>query len=134
MKFMLDTDTCIYLIKQKPLNVLNKFKTLKTTEVGISSITFAELEYGVFKSKYSDKNRKALLEFVFPLLIMPFDEMACVAYGRMRADLERKGKIIVGMDLLIGAHCLSLGATLVTNNEKEFSRIKGLKLENWAKD
>lgn len=132
MMYLLDTNICIYIIKKKPPNVLRKFKTLKLGDIGISSITVAELRYGVEKSKYGARNRRAVDQFLTPLAIADFDAEAAQLYGNIRAALEAKGTPIGPLDTLIAAHALSLGVTLVTNNIKEFSRVPGLKLENWA--
>lgn len=132
MKYMLDTNICIYLIKQKPPKVLKHFKAHAVGDIGISSITLAELRYGVSKSQYVEKNRQALDEFILPLEIADFDEKAAEEYGTIRADLEKTGKPIGSMDMLIGAHALALGATLVTNNTKEFKQIKSLKIVDWS--
>ncbi len=131
MKYLLDTNTCIYIIKRKPQDVLAKFQTIALYDIGISSITVAELEYGAAKSQYPDHNRAALAQFLIPLEIVHFDEQAATIYGTIRATLERSGKIIGAMDLLIAAHALSLNLTL-TNNTKEFNRVQGLALENWV--
>ncbi|MDP2157403.1 MAG: type II toxin-antitoxin system VapC family toxin [Nitrospirota bacterium] len=132
MKFMLDTNICIYIIKQNPPKVLKHFQSHIVGDIGISSITLAELQYGVSKSLHSEKNRQALEEFVLPLEIADFDERAAGSYGMIRADLEKKGKPIGAMDMLIGAHALSLRVTLVTNNTREFKQIKGLKIADWS--
>ena len=132
MKYLLDTNTCIYIIKRKPQDVLAKFQTIAPYDIGISSITVAELECGAAKSQYPDRNRVALTQFLIPLEIVRFDEQAATIYGTIRATLERLGKIIGAMDLLIVAHALSLSLTLVTNNTKEFNRVQGLVLENWV--
>jgi tRNA(fMet)-specific endonuclease VapC len=132
MKFMLDTNTCIYLIKQKSSKVLKHFKRYSAGDIGISSITLAELRYGVAKSEFVQKNREALNEFILPLEIVNFDEKAAEIYGTIRAGLEKAGNPIGSMDMLIGAHALSLGAILVTNNIKEFKRIKNLKVVDWT--
>ncbi len=132
MKFMLDTNTCIYLIKRKPEKVLQHFKTYFIGDIGISSITLAELEYGVAKSQHVQKNRLALDEFILPLEIAAFDEAASEKYGSMRSMLEKNGMLIGSMDMLIAAHALSIDATLVTNNLKEFRRIRGLKVVDWS--
>ena len=132
MKFMLDTNICIYLIRQQPPKALKHFKAHTVGDIGISSITLAELRYGVSKSQYVEKNQQALDEFVLPLEIADFDEMAAREYGVIRAELERAGKPIGSMDMLIGAHAHSLGVTLVTNNTKEFKQIKNLKLADWS--
>lgn len=132
MKFMLDTNTCIYIIKQKPQKVLERFKEHKVGDVGISSITLAELQYGVSKSLHPQKNREALSEFVLPLEVADFDDRAAQSYGEIRAFLERHGTPIGSMDTLIGAHALSLGVSLVTNNLREFRRIKNLTVVDWS--
>ena len=132
MKYMLDTNICIYIIKQKPQNVLKRFQSHTVGDIGISSITLAELQYGVSKSQQIEKNRQALEEFTLPLEIADFDERAAGAYGMVRADLEKKGKPIGAMDMLIGAHALALRVTLVTNNTREFRQIKGLKHTDWS--
>jgi tRNA(fMet)-specific endonuclease VapC len=132
MRFMLDTDICIYLIRKKPLQVLEKLKKLSIAEVAISSITLAELEYGVARSSKPEQNSEALQAFVAPLEIVPFDDRAACRYGEIRAWLESEGKVIGAMDLLIAAHAGSLGLTLVTNNLREFERVPGLALENWV--
>jgi tRNA(fMet)-specific endonuclease VapC len=132
MQYLLDTNICIYLIKQKPPKVLARFQTLTLSDIGLSSITVAELEYGVCKSQQAEKNRAALMQFLIPLEIVAFDQTAANRYGSIRSDLERRGLVIGSMDMLIAAQALSLGITLVTNNVREFSRIANLSLENWA--
>lgn len=132
MKFLLDTNICIYIIKQKPQKVLKHFQSHAVGDIGISSITLAELRFGVSKSLHVEKNRRALEEFVLPLEIADFDERAAVEYGIVRAELEKAGKPIGAMDMLIGAHALALGMTLVTNNTKEFKQIKSLKIAYWS--
>lgn len=132
MKFMLDTNTCIYIIKQKPAKVLKHFKVYSVGEIGISSITLAELRFGVEKSLHVQKNADALDAFILPLEIADFDEKAAKVYGEIRSMLEKAENPIGSMDMLIGAHALSLNATLVTNNIKEFKRIKGLRVINWT--
>lgn len=132
MKFMLDTNICIYIIKQKTPKVLKHFSAHSVGDIGISSITLAELQYGIVKSQYIQRNRQALAEFVLPLEIVHFDEKAAESYGEVRAALEKAGKPIGSMDMLIGAHALSLGVILVTNNIKEFRLIKGLRVIDWT--
>jgi tRNA(fMet)-specific endonuclease VapC len=132
MKYMLDTNICIYFIKQKPQKVLKHFQAHVVGDIAISSITLAELSYGVSKSLHVEKNRQALEEFVLPLEISDFDERAAGEYGIIRAYLGKKGKPIGAMDMLIGAHALSLRVTLVTNNTREFRQIKGLKINDWS--
>jgi tRNA(fMet)-specific endonuclease VapC len=132
MKFMLDTNICIYIIKQKPPKALKHFSSHSVGDIGISSITLAELQYGVAKSRHIQKNRQALSEFTLPLEIVHFDEKAAESYGEVRAALEKAGRPIGSMDMLIGAHALSLGIALVTNNIKEFRLIKGLRVVDWT--
>lgn len=129
---MLDTNICIYIIKQKPPEVLKRFLDYQVGDIAISTITLAELRYGVAKSNYREKNAKALDNFILPLEILPFDEEATRFYGEIRAALEKAGSPIGSMDLLIAAHAVSQGVTLVTNNTKEFERVPGLKAVNWA--
>ena len=131
MKIMLDTNTCIAVIKRKPSQVLKRLSAYKVGEIGISWVTLAELEFGVAKSRHLEKNQAALDEFVLPLEIANFDRETARVYGRVRATLERKGAPIGSLDMMIGAHALSLGATLATNNTREFSRIKGLTIVDW---
>lgn len=132
MIYMLDTNICIYIIKHSPSSVIKKFHSLKMGDIGISSITLAELQYGVAKSTQKTKNYEALSKFISPLEISKFSAEAAEAYGHIRVDLEAKGKPIGPMDLLIAAHALSLDVMLVTHNEKEFKRIKHLRTENWV--
>jgi len=132
MKYMLDTNICIYIIKQKPEKVLRHFKSHSIGDIGISSITLAELRFGVEKSQQIQNNRQALEEFILPLEISDFDEKAAVIYGAVRAALEKAGTPVGDMDMLIGAHALSLGVTLVTNNTREFRQIKNLKIVDWS--
>ncbi len=131
MKYMLDTNICIYIIRKKPATVLNHLTKFKPNDIAISSITLSELEYGVQKSSNPYQNKLALTEFLIPFTILPFDEIAAREYGKIRTSLERWGNIIGSMDMLIAAQALSLNLTLVTNNIKEFNRVKELKIENW---
>ena len=131
MKVMLDTNTCIVIIKRKPLHVLRRFNAYRVGEIGISWVTLAELEFGVAKSQHLENNQAALDEFVLPLEIANFDRETARVYGRVRAMLEKKGTPIGSLDTMIGAHALSLGVTLATNNTREFSRIKELTVVNW---
>lgn len=132
MKVMLDTNICIYLIKQQPPTVIERFRSQPVGEIGISSITAAELAYGVSKSRHASKNRHALEQFLAPLEVAVFDQTAAWSYGRLRGQLEAKGTPIGSMDMLIAAHALSLGVRLVSNNLSEFRRVPGLRLENWV--
>jgi len=131
MKYMLDTNICIYIIKKKPIKVLKQLKKTKSDDVCISSITLSELEYGIQKSAFPEKNKLALTEFLIPLTILPYNELAASEYGKIRAELEKTGNVIGSMDMLIGAHALSANLSLITNNIKEFKRIKNLKIKNW---
>jgi tRNA(fMet)-specific endonuclease VapC len=131
-KYLLDTNICIYIIKQQPPQVFARFHSLALGEVGISSITLAELEYGVQKSQAQQKNKPALEEFLLPLVVIPFDKVAASYYGDLRASLERQGTPIGPLDLMIAAHALSLKTTLVTHNVREFARVAQLKIENWV--
>jgi tRNA(fMet)-specific endonuclease VapC len=127
---LLDANTCIYIINNRPPNVLERFRKYKAGEVGISSIAASELAYGVAKSG-SLQNRKALEIFLAPLQILPFDSQCLWFYADLRASLEKQGLSIGPMDTLIAAQALSIDGTLVTNNIKEFVRVPKLKLENW---
>ena len=128
---LLDTNICIYVINTKPPEVLARFQQYRLGDIGISSVVAAELAYGVAKSQ-SARNRAALEMFMAPLEILPFDEQAVWRYGDLRAQLERRGLPIGSLDTMIAAHALSLDATLVTNNTREFERVAGLRLENWV--
>lgn len=131
MKLMLDTNICIAIIKQKPKDILQKFSAYQVGDICISSVTLAELRYGVAKSQYQEKNQDALDEFILPLEVADFDEAAALFYGTLRATLEKQGNTIGALDMMIGAHALSLNVSLVTNNTKEFKRVSGLKLLDW---
>ena len=129
--YLLDTNICIYIINRRPPHVFEHFAGKTYGQVAISSITGAELSFGAAKSG-SARNQQALDKFLAPLEILPFDEAAMHHYGELRADLERTGRPIGALDTLIAAHALALGATLVTNNIREFERVPALPLENWA--
>jgi len=131
MRFMLDTDSCIALIKRKPAKMLNKLTSHAPGDVGLSTVTLAELRYGVAKSAQKERNSQALDEFLLPLEIADFDEMSAGSYGEVRAALENAGTPMGPLDTQIGAHALSLGAVLVSHNTREFLRIPGLAVEDW---
>lgn len=131
MRYLLDTDTCIYVINHRPESVLVQFLAHEEDGIGISSITASELYFGVRKTG-SARNLAALERFLAPLLVADYDLAAAQAYGQLRAQLERKGTPIGPFDMQIAAHALALGVTLVTNNLREFRRVPGLALENWA--
>ena len=136
MKYLFDTNICIYLINKKFEYLMDRVEKLGIEKIGISSITIAELEYGIAKSDNTNKeeNRIALLEFLLPFKFINFNQSDAYEYGRIRQDLQSKGKIIGNMDILIGSQAVSRELILVTNNEKEFKRIENLKIENWIKE
>ena len=129
---LLDTNTCIYLIRRRPKEALQRFERFEVGEVGVSVITISELRYGVEKSTRPEQNLRALEQFLLPLEVQDFGPEATVSYGRVRASLEERGMPIGPLDTLIAAHALSLGATLVTNNTREFERVSGLQIEDWT--
>jgi tRNA(fMet)-specific endonuclease VapC len=131
LKFMLDTNIVIYVIKQRPENLLATFNT-HAGQMCISSITLAELIHGVEKSSFPERNRRNVEDFVSRLEVLDYDESAAAQYGDIRADLERKGKIIGVNDLHIAGHARSLGLILVTNNTTEFERVDGLRIVDWT--
>ena len=132
MRYMLDTNICIYVIKHKPETVFRKLQTIHPEDVCISSVTYAELVHGVEKSIAVEKNRLALSMLLANMEILDFDVDAADCYGKTRAGLEKKGTPIGPLDMMIAGHAQSLGYTIVTNNVKEFSRVAALKIENWA--
>lgn len=134
MKYMLDTNICIYAIKHKPDIVIKKFLSHDPEEICISAITYAELMHGVEKSMAVEKNRVAMSLFLSPITILQFDERAAEEYGRIKAELEKKGTPIGPMDTLIAGHVRSSGLILVTNNTREFSRVVGLAVEDWTQE
>jgi len=133
MSYLLDTNICIYIIKKQPAVILQRVQSRQPGDIAISTITLAELEYGAARSRYPDRNRVALLQFALAFTILDFDQRAATEYGRIRSLLESKGRPIGPMDLLLAAQAKSQNLILVTNNEKEFRRIDGLRVENWAK-
>ena len=134
MIYMLDTDICIYIIKRKPLHVLERLELMQPGQLSMSAITFAELMNGAKKSQRVEENVSRLNALGEILEICSFDQQAAVAYGDVRSSLEKRGEVIGTHDLLIAAHALSLDRTLITNNEREFKRVEGLKVDNWAVD
>ncbi len=133
IKYMLDTNICIYIIKRKPTDVIERFRQTRISQVGLSSITLSELEYGIVKSSKPDQNRFALAQFLAPMEILPYGDEAAQQYGRLRVFLEKQGTPIGSLDMLIAAHALSIDCILVTNNEKEFNRVPNLNIVNWVK-
>ena len=132
MRYMLDTNICIYLIKHKPLQVFEKLQEHNPDEICISAVTYAELVHGVEKSKAVERNRLALTILLSNIEILDFDMKAAEEYGRIRADLEKKGTSIGPLDMMIAGHAKSLDYTIVTNNVGEFKRVEGLQYENWV--
>ncbi len=132
MKYLLDTNICIYIIKNNPPAVQKRFSKERPGDVAISIITVAELYYGAEKSSQVDKNIISIQKFLQPLVALQFSEEDALSYGRIRAELEKKGAPIGAMDLLIAAQALSRDLSLVTNNIREFQRVGSLRIENWA--
>jgi len=131
MKYMLDTNICIFALKHMP-KVLAAFETKQNDGVAISSIVLAELEFGVCNSSSVDKNRNKLIAFLSIVDVLSFDGAAAAEYGSINADLKKQGTPIGIIDTLIAAHAKAEGLTLVTNNTREFARVSGLKLEDWS--
>lgn len=134
MILLLDTDTCIYLIKNKPPEALRRFEEYDVGDIGVSSLTAAELCFGVRKSRRPGQNGRALEQFLLPLEVADFGYEAATAYGGIRAELEKQGTPIGSLDTLIAAHAVSLNVALVTNNTREFARVPNLELKNWVDD
>ena len=130
--YLLDTKICIYVRRQKPEAVFRHFRRLDSGEAAISVITYGELLYGAHKSVHREASLETLREFVRLVPALPLPEEAGEVYGLIRADLEARGETISANDLWIAAHALASGLTLVTNNKKEFKRVRGLKVQNWA--
>ena len=133
MKKMLDTNICIYIIKNRPQSVLDELKKCDVGDIILSSITVSELMYGAYKSQFVEKNLKAIEHFLIPFDVANYDYKASLEYGKIRANLEQKGQPIGSLDTLIAAHAKSLDVVLVTNNMKEFERVEGLEVENWVR-
>jgi tRNA(fMet)-specific endonuclease VapC len=132
VRYLLDTSVCIDLIRRRSPRMLERLQRSTVGDVGLSSITLAELQYGVARSRFPSQNAQALEAFLLPLEIVPFEAEAAAAYGPLRDGLERQGTPIGAMDLLIAAHARSLNVTLVTSNTREFARIEGLNVEDWT--
>jgi tRNA(fMet)-specific endonuclease VapC len=129
---MLDTNICIYIIKNKPISVMQRFQEYNIGDILLSSITVSELYYGAYKSQYSEKNLLALEHFLQPFNIVEYDLKASIEYGQIRATLEKQGNIIGGLDMQIAAHARSLDMTLITNNNREFIKVDNLVIDNWV--
>lgn len=132
MRYMLDSNICIYAIKHKPEKVFQRLQEIDPDDVCVSSVTYAELVHGVEKSAAVEKNRLALSMLLANIEILNFDVDAANCYGKIRADLEKKGTPIGSLDMMIAGHAMSMGYTVVTSNVKEFSGIPDLKIENWV--
>ena len=128
---LLDTNICIYILKNKPVKVLEKFKKFNIGELKLSSITVAELYFGAYNSSYIEKNISVIERFLIPFEIVNFDEKAAMEYGKVKAKLRKKGNIIGELDMQIASIAISNNLILVTNNIKEFARIENLDFENW---
>jgi tRNA(fMet)-specific endonuclease VapC len=131
LRYLLDTNICIYIAKQKPVTVLKRFEKMALGEVAMSAITYGELLYGVEKSQYAKKSKEALEELSALINPLPVSIEVGEHYASIRAILEKQGKPIRNNDLWIAAHAVALDVILVTNNIKEFSRVPRLKIENW---
>lgn len=132
MKYMLDTNIIIYARNNRPETVMRRIRKYRPEDLCLSAITLAELEYGVCNSSRPEQNRMALMLFLSNIEVVPFDANASREYGSIRHALKAKGEMIGSNDLLIAAHAKAIGATLITNNQKEFSRVKGLCIKNWT--
>lgn len=132
LSYMLDTNICIYIAKQKPEGVIERFEELTVGEVGMSSITYGELYYGASKSHYPDESKAILDDLISLIPPLPLPTDSGMHYGDIRNNLQKQGKIIGNNDLWIAAHVLAIDVTLVTYNMKEFKRIPKLKVENWV--
>lgn len=137
MSWLLDTNICIYLLTGKQpdyqRNILARLDALPRNERPlISGVVLSELQYGVRKSRWRKANQALLDEFLLDFDLSDYGASAAVFYGELRADLEKRGKPIGPMDMMIAAHALSLDATLATHNTREFAQVKGLRLEDWA--
>jgi tRNA(fMet)-specific endonuclease VapC len=133
MRYLLDTNICIYLIKKRPSKVFERFRQHSPQDVAISTVTLFELQYGVEKSQYRQRSEDALAKFLLPLNLIDLDRSSAVEAATIRAQLEKEGMPIGAYDLLVAGLARSLDMTLVTNNTREFERIAGLHLENWVK-
>jgi tRNA(fMet)-specific endonuclease VapC len=131
--YLLDTNICIYIARHRPLEVVERFRKLRPGDVGMSAVTYGELCYGACKSRHRDDARSILKELAQEIPVLALGPEAGDRYGEIRAELERLGRVIGNNDLWIAAHALALQVVLVTNNEGEFVRVPGLRVQNWAK-
>ncbi len=132
MRYLLDTNICILIINRRPQGARDRFLHVSIGDMAVSSITVSKLHYGVEKSRKREQNARALQKFLLPLMVLPYDDEAAQQYGYIRAQLEREGKVIGAMDIMIAAHALALGLKVITNNTREFQRIPGLEVEDWS--
>jgi len=132
--YLLDTNICIFAINKKTPQLINTINKKSKHDIYISSLTIAELEFGVENSQYVEKNRVALLKFISLFRILPFDDEDAVCYGKLKTKLKKKGEIIGPIDMLLAAQALSKDLIFVTNTADEFSRVDGLKIEDWSKE
>lgn len=132
MQYLLDTNICIYIARRRPPQVLSRLQRLRPGDVAMSVITYLELAYGAAKSQHPEANLTRIDQLRLLIPVLPLEPSVGLHYGRLRAGLEKSGRPIGAYDLLIAAHALSLGLILVTNNVREFSRVPGLRIENWA--
>jgi len=132
IRYLLDTDICIYLIKQHPPEVLARFQQIQLKQLHISTVTIFELHYGIEKNNSHQRNLTALENFIAPLTVVDFTADAAKKAALIRHQLQQQGKPIAAYDILIAAIALALNMTLLSNNTREFERVKGLKLENWV--
>jgi tRNA(fMet)-specific endonuclease VapC len=133
MKYLLDTNICIYIINKRPASVLEIIRSKNQDEISISSITVAELNYGAERSRNPHQNRIAIFEFLIPFSLLDFDQRAASYYGEIRKKLERRGTPIEPMDLLLASQARAYDLIFVTNNIKDFNRVDNLHLENWLR-
>ena len=134
MRYLLDTNICVELIRRRPASLLARLLRFETGDICLSTITVAELQYGVRKSRYPEQNAAALEAFLLPFDVRPFTDAAALLYGRVRAELEARGEPIGSFDTLLAAHALALHVPIVTPNTREFSRVDGLDVEGWLAD
>lgn len=130
--YLLDTNICIFLIKKKNQRILDKLKKNMNKGLFISSLTLAELEFGIENSEYKEKNRVSLIEFLTIFEILPFEQSDAQAFGIIKANLKKSGNLIGSIDTLLAAQALTRNLIFVTNNTKEFNRVKDLKIEDWS--
>lgn len=134
VNYLLDTDLCIYVVNHRPPAIRERLAALPRGSAGISSITFAELAFRAGNSSQVERNLERLQALATTVAVLPFDADAGLAYGRLRADLKRRGELIGPLDMLIAGHALATGLVLVTNNLREFSRVAGLRCETWVEE